>query len=180
MLKKIILMGAVLCSFMAFTACSSSKGIEVSKKPFPEMTGTDLLGNEISNELFSGYEATIVNFWNNGCGTCIEEMPELEDYYNELKEQNIHLIGIASDAGESEEKLAFAKEIIDEKGVTYPNIVPDIEGDFYKTFIEEITGYPITYIVDGEGNIIGAPIIGNVKNQDEKLRERLKGIIEEE
>lgn len=27
------------------------------------------------------YDATIINFWSNGCGSCIEEMPELEEYY---------------------------------------------------------------------------------------------------
>ena len=63
-----------------------------------------------------------------------------------------------------------------EKGVTYTNIIPDIESSFYKDFISEITGYPITYIVDSNGNMVGAPLIGVVKNQEDKLMKRLDEI----
>ena len=41
----------------------------------------------------------------------------------------------------------------------------------------EITGYPTTYIVDGDGNICGAPIIGNVGNQKETLQKRIDTIV---
>lgn len=157
----------------AFTACSSSE-IEITIKPFPAINGTDMEGNEITNDIFSNYDVTIVNFWSNGCGTCIEEMPDLEGYYKDFKDKNINLIGVGCDAGESKEKLETAKNILEGKGVTYTNIVPDIEGEFYKEFIHSLTGYPITYIVDNEGNIIGAPIYGVVKNQEEKLLNRIE------
>ena len=45
--------------------------------------------------------------------------------------------------------------------------------DFYKDFVSEIFSYPTTYIVDGEGNIIGAPIVGNVKKQIDTVNDRL-------
>ncbi len=46
----------------------------VSKTPFPEFSEADTEGNPVSSDIFADYDATIVNFWNNGCGTCIEEM----------------------------------------------------------------------------------------------------------
>lgn len=98
-------------------------------------------------------------------GTCIAEMPELEEMYQDFQQDHINLIGVGADSGEGEEQLELAKKILAEKGVTYQNIVPDPENDFYKKFIGEIAGYPTTYVVDNEGNIIGAPIIGNVKEQ---------------
>lgn len=79
--------------------------------------------------------------------------------FQDLKEQNINLIGVGADSGESEEHLSTAKEIFSKKGVTYLNISPSPENNFYKDFISELAGYPPTYIVDSEGNIIGAPII---------------------
>ena len=151
----------------------------VSKTPFPEFSEVDTQGNPVSSDIFADYDATIVNFWNNGCGTCIAEMPELEELYQEFKEQNINLIGVGADSGESEEQLATARKILEEKGVTYLNISPDSDNDFYKDFISEITGYPTTYIVDRDGNIIGAPIIGNVKDQMDTLQNRLDTIKEE-
>ena len=127
----------------------------------------------MTNDIFSEYDATILNFWNNGCGTCIEEMPELEELYHQLQERNINLIGVGTDSGEGEEQLETAQNILKEKGVTYVNISPDPEGEFYKDFVSEIFSYPTTYIVDGEVNISGAPISGNVKNQIDTLNDRL-------
>ena len=172
-MKKLLNFVLITVLSVSMVGCASNGGIDVSETPFPEIVGTDMNGNEVTNDIFSKYDATIVNFWNNGCGTCIEEMPELEEYYNELKEQNINLIGVAADSGESTEKFEFATRVLSEKGTTYLNISPDIDGAFYTDFLDTIQGYPTTFIVDKDGNIIGSPIVGNVKNQDETLKERL-------
>ncbi|MEG0766116.1 MAG: TlpA disulfide reductase family protein [Clostridia bacterium] len=136
----------------------------------------DFEGNTITNDLFAHYDATIVNFWSNGCGSCIEEMPELEDYYQRFKDQRIHLLGVAISAGESDALRTTAETILKEKGVTYPNIIPDITSPFYKDFIRQIAGYPTTYVVDSKGNMIGAPIFGVVKSQEDTLMKRLEMI----
>ena len=78
-----------------------------------------------------------------------------------------------TDSGESREQLDTAREILKEKGVTYHNISPDPEGDFYKDFVADISTYPTTYIVDSEGNIVGADIVGNVKKQLDTVETRL-------
>ena len=134
----------------------------------------------VNNDLFADYDATIINFWTNGCGSCIAEMPDLEKYYQEFKEKNINLVAVAASAGDSEEMRAEAEKILTEKGVTYTNIIPDPESEFYKNFICEIAGFPTTYIVDREGNIIGAPLIGVVKNQEDTLLDRLELITTKE
>ena len=98
---------------------------------------------------------------------------EGEEIYQDFKERNINLIGVGTDSGESREQLDTAREILKEKGVTYHNISPDPEGDFYKDFVADISTYPTTYIVDGEGNIVGADIVGNVKKQLDTVETRL-------
>ena len=55
--------------------------------------------------------------------------------------------------------------------VSYTHLDP--EGDFYKDFVADISTYPTTYIVDGEGNIVGADIVGNVKKQLDTVETRL-------
>lgn len=171
-MKKLLALVTSAVLLISAAGCGSPK-IEATVEAFPEIVGTDMEGNAVTSELFAEFDATVVNFWNNGCGTCIEEMPELEALCKELQLDNVNLIGVGADSGESDEKLAMSKEILASKNVTYLNISPDIESDFYKEFIGDITGYPTTYIVDGEGNIIGAPLIGNVENQGDKLLERL-------
>lgn len=37
-----------------------------------------------------------------------------------------------------------------------------------------MAGFPTTYIVDREGNIIGVPLVGVVKNQEDTLMDRLE------
>lgn len=172
MKKAISLLTAIVCMF-SLAACGR-EGIEATKKPFPSFEGVDFDGNAVSNEIFSQYDATIINFWTNGCGSCIEEMPDLEAYYQTFREKNINVIAVAASAGDSEEMRAMAEKILKEKGVTYTNVIPDPESSFYRDFICEIAGFPTTYIVDSEGNIIGAPLVGVVKNQEDALMKRLE------
>ena len=85
-MKKIVnLLLALSISVAVFSGCSSEKSDLVSKTPFPEFSETDTEGNTIDNSIFSEYDVTIVNFWSNGCGSCVEEMPDLEKMYQELK-----------------------------------------------------------------------------------------------
>ena len=162
----------------ALTGCGSGgEDALVSRTAFPEFDEVDMEGTAVTSEIFADYDATIVNFWNNGCGSCIAEMPELEELYQELQERNINLIGVGTDSGESREQLDTAREILREKGVTYINISPDPEGAFYQDFVAELSTYPTTCIVDRAGNIVGADIVGNVKKQLDTVEARLDLIL---
>lgn len=173
-MKQIVSVCLAAALLLGLSGCASSGDELVSKTPFPVFSEVDTQGNPVSSDIFGEYDATIINFWNNGCGTCIEEMPELEEYYQAFKEQNVNLIGVASDSGEGEEQLETAQRILEEKGVTYVNLSPDPDQELYQDFISQLAGYPTTYVVDREGNIIGAPIIGNVKAQEDTLNARLE------
>ena len=89
MKKGSSLMLASVLLLAALAGCSTGEDNSlVSKTPFPEFSEADTEGNPVSSDIFADYDATIVNFWNNGCGTCIEEMPELEELYHQLQERN--------------------------------------------------------------------------------------------
>lgn len=177
-MKKTAILSCALALALGLTACGGGES-KATSEPFPEFTATDFEGNTLSNDMFAGYDVTIVNFWSNGCGSCIEEMPDLEAYYQDFKGQNINLIGVATSAGESEKEYDLAAEILEGKGVTYTNLIPDIESDFYTVFIKENNTYPMTLIVDSEGNIIGAPIYGVLAAQEDKLMTRIESILED-
>ena len=161
-------------AMLALCACSQQPDSLLTKTPFPEFSEQDMNKTPVSNDIFSKYKATIVNIWNNGCGSCIEEMPELEEMYHEFQALNINLIGIGTDSAENPEQHKTAQEILKRKGVTYQNIAPDPSNSFFKDFLAHISSYPTTYVVDSEGNMIGAPIAGNVKRQKDTLLERLR------
>ena len=54
--------------------------------------------------------------------------------------------------------IALAKRIVESKGCSYPNLVPTEE--MGSKFLAAVTGYPTTFVLDKEGNIVGSPIIG--------------------
>lgn len=174
--KKLLCILLSAVSILSLTGCGSTE-IEATKKPFPEFEGVDFEGNTMNNDIFKDYDATVINFWTNGCGSCIAEMPELEDYFQNFKDRKINLIGVAASAGESDESKTTSETILKEKGVTYSNLIPDNKSSFYTDFIGDIACYPITYIVDSEGNMIGAPLIGVVKKQEDNLMKRLDEVV---
>ena len=175
-MKKLISFCLASICALSLSACSGGE-IEASEKPFPEFTASDFDGKALSNEMFGEYDVTIVNFWSNSCGSCIQEMPELEEYYQNFKDKNINLIGVAVSAGASDEEYQEAKRILKEKGVSYSNLIVNPESSFYQEFVKNITGYPTTYIVDKNGNMVGVPLIGVVSNQEDKLMKRIDGIL---
>lgn len=176
MKKSVTLCCCLILAIFVLVGCGSKNDSLLTVRPFPELSDVDMEGNSVTNDIFSQYDATIVNFWSNGCGTCIQEMPELEEIYQNYKDKNINLIGVGADSGTSEDMLNEAREILAGKGVTYMNISPDPEGALYGEIYSNINGFPTTYVVDREGNIIGAPIVGNVKLQLQTLESRLEQI----
>ena len=64
-----LLLASVLL-LAALAGCSTGEDNSlVSKTPFPEFSEADTEGNPVSSDIFADYDATIVNFWNNGCGS---------------------------------------------------------------------------------------------------------------
>ena len=145
---------------------------------FPAFEGKDLDGNTVkSDELFSENAVTVINFWFTTCGPCVNELHDLEELYEELKEEGGTLIGInvfTLDGNKAD--ISQAKEVLEKKGATYPNIYFDSNSEAGK-FTNNIFAYPTTYVVDRSGTIIGEPIIGSIT--DEKQEEALEKLIEE-
>ena len=168
-----LLLASVLL-LAALAGCSTGEDNSlVSKTPFPEFSEADTEGNPVSSDIFADYDATIVNFWNNGCGTCIEEMPELEELYHQLQERNINLIGVGTDSGEGEEQLETAENILKEKGVTYVNISRTWKASSTRTLSMRSSAIPppTSWTVRA---ISSAPlIVGNVKKQIDTVNDRL-------
>ena len=145
---------------------------------FPAFEGKDFDGNTVkSDELFSENAVTVINFWFTTCGPCVNELHDLEELYEELKEEGGTLIGInVFTLGGNKADISQAKEVLEKKGATYPNIYFDSNSEAGK-FTNNIFAYPTTYVVDRSGTIIGEPIIGSIT--DEKQEEALEKLIEE-
>ncbi len=132
---------------------------------------TDVDGNEVKSEdIFAAADYTMVNCWASWCGPCIGELPEIEELSKKFEEKGGQVIGILMD-GSSATGLADAKEIIEETGVTYLNVI-DWEGINEQIHVQ---AYPTTYFVDSSGTIVGSAIIGANPNGYEDTMNSLLG-----
>lgn len=124
----------------------------------PSFKSEDLNGNIVTNDIFLQKDLTVVNAWGTFCGPCIEEMPELAEWSKAMPD-NVQMIGLVGDIEGKEDTKHFelAKKIVEKAGADFVNIIPNED---FKELLSGIVGYPTTFFVDKEGNIVGDPIVG--------------------
>lgn len=175
-----ILLIMVMCITLAACASGSSSGDDEDDYHYAaedmeigtgigSFTSEDMDGNEVSDAVFAEKDVTIINVWATFCGPCIEEMPELAALAGELPD-NAQVIGIIIDTppagadndavnlwGGASDNIDLARQICDETGVKYTNI---LASDSVMQVFENVEAVPTTFIVDREGNTICTPFIG--------------------
>lgn len=141
---------------------------------FPSFEGKDLDGNEAkSSTLFAGNTVTVVNFWFTTCSPCVGELSDLEALNKSLSEKGGEVVGINSFTLDGDKTaISEAKDVLTKKGASYKNIWFESNSEAGK-FTSGLYSYPITYVVDKNGNIVGDPITGAItgEKQSEKLNE---------
>lgn len=125
---------------------------------------TDIDGNTYTEKVFSDYDLTLVNAFTTWCSPCVNEMPELEELYQEMKDQGVGVVGMVLDSvsedGTPDDSIVQKAQLLKEKtGVTYPLLIPD--KGFLNGRISGLQSFPESFFVDKEGNIVGDPIMGS-------------------
>lgn len=123
----------------------------------------DINGADYSKEFFREYELTLVNVFTTWCSPCVEEMPELEKLKTALAEQGIGVAAVVYDAvndmGETDQSVIDTALRLQEKaGITFPLLIPDetkMNGR-----LQGIGGFPESFFVDRDGNIVGEAYMG--------------------
>lgn len=120
----------------------------------PEFELETLNGDRIKLSDLEG-KKVILNFWATWCGPCRDEMPEMQEFYDE---HNDEVEMLAINLTDTETNESDVPEFIDEFGFTYP-ILMDEDGavsDEYKGSI----AVPTTYFIGTDGVIQAPPRIG--------------------
>lgn len=143
---------------------------DILEYAFESFSVSDINGNEVTQDIFSDAELTMVNFWGTFCGPCINEMPDLGELSAELSEEGrVQIIGIPLDVVTLSENneivadddmVAKAVEIVDQTGADYTHLIPEGEFGIYIMGSGAAQYVPSTYFVDSEGKIVGDPVVG--------------------
>lgn len=152
----------------------SSLDIATIGKPAPDFSMETFSGETFTLSEHRG-EVVVMNFWGSWCEPCKREMPAFQGYWADAPD-DVMFVGVGSKRDPEDKAVAFAEEY----GVTYP-IGRDTEGgtvaagQISKDY--NISFYPMTYIIDPEGNI-SALVIGEMDEDDldgyiDQARERV-------
>jgi thiol-disulfide isomerase/thioredoxin len=112
--------------------------------PAPELTLSDLEGKSVSLSDYPG-QVILVNIWAIWCTPCRAELPTLQAYYEDHRNQNFVVIGI--DTGDDVEDIAYHVKLFK---LTFPNW-QDHNQAAPRAF--NITFLPSSYVIDRTGRI---------------------------
>ena len=127
-----------------------------------ETKGVD--GKDYTEKVFSDYDLTLVNIFTTWCSPCVNEIPELEKLYEEMKEKGVGVVGVVLDTvgddGKQDDAAVKKAGVLQEKTkASYPFLIPD--STMINGRLNGISAFPETFFVDKEGNIVGETYSGS-------------------
>lgn len=138
----------------------------------------DINGETYTQEMFAGYDLTMINVFTTWCSPCVSEIPDLEKLDKEMEDQKVQVVGIVLDIGGSadEETIEKAKLLAEKTGASYPFLIPD--AGYLNGRLAGISAVPETFFVDKEGNIAGETYSGSRSFEDWKsiVEKELEGV----
>lgn len=166
--KKCVFL-CVIVMLLLFSGCSGETvSVEKGECVFGPFATTDIAGNPVNAQIFTGHKLTMVNIWATFCSPCVEEMPDLKQLQVEYGDA-FQVIGIVVDAADKNgnvltDKKAEAASIIETTGADYLHLLPS--KSLSKAYLIQVQSVPETIFVDENGNQIGIRYFG-AKSKDQ-------------
>lgn len=116
-----------------------------------DFTLYDQYGKEHKLSEYKG-KTVFLNFWATWCPPCKEEMPYIEELYNEYNKNNedVVILGVASPNMGREGSKEHITEFLKQQGYTFP-VVMDEDGSLLYQY--GISAFPSSFIIDKEGYV---------------------------
>ena len=110
-------------------------------------------GGDVSLSSLRG-KAVVLNFFASWCHPCKREAPHLEALWRQYRSDDVVIVGVDSGDGRSD-----ARRFLSAHGVTYPIL---FDPGQKLTGLYALPGYPVTYVLNRQGRIVGNPVLGAV------------------
>ncbi|MCL4531421.1 MAG: TlpA family protein disulfide reductase [Chloroflexi bacterium] len=158
-LYALILLAGLVWIFLSSdkTGASTAGRIPAPQKGFlaPDFSLETPTGEKISLSQMRG-QAVLVNIWATWCPPCREEMPTIQKYYEQYKEQGFVVLGINSTVQDNPLDVV---PFVNQYGLTFP-ILLDETGTLGPKY--DLRSLPSSFFINRDGSIaevvIGGPM----------------------
>ncbi|MCP4252467.1 MAG: TlpA family protein disulfide reductase [Candidatus Scalindua sp.] len=141
--------------FSAFVMCVSASstnivfaevetGVDIGQKAAPFQL-LSVEGKGIVLDTFAEDKVTLLVFGTTWCPACKHEVPILKEYYDELKDDGLKVLGI--DVQESKRKV---KSFVEKNKINYPIV---LDSDATVARLYQVVGIPLNIVLDKNGVI---------------------------
>ncbi len=113
-------------------------------EPAPELTLETLDGKRVSLADFQG-QVVLVNNWATWCPPCKAEMPEINEYYLDHRDEGFQVLAV--EAGDPVQQV---QAFVEEEGLDF-TVLLDPENKSLQSF--ENASLPNTFVIDREGTL---------------------------
>ncbi len=115
-------------------------------RPAPDFLLPDMSGQAVRLSQLKG-KVVLLNVWATWCGPCRQEMPTMEALAHKLSDEDFVLLAVSQDV----DGATTVKPYLQEGGYTFP-VLLDVQGEVGRKY--GVTGYPETFIIDRQGQVV--------------------------
>lgn len=164
MLKMIGLVVMVIIGFIILALWMFNRDVKERMKNRTELKSIDvnahtIEGLTVTNSIFKDKAFTMVNIWGTYCPSCIKELSDLQEIYEEEKVNNMGMLGIVLDVKDelhTDKEVNKIRRILNNNNVKFPNIL--VDSNFRASISDKVFNIPTTVFVNNEGKVISRMI----------------------
>jgi peroxiredoxin len=132
-----------------FLLCFGLFSLNLAAEPVDfELPGLDGKQHHLSD--YRG-KWVLVNYWATWCPPCREELPELEVFYNNHKDEDAVVIGVAME-NINEERL---RKFVDKQFLSFPILMSK---PVARSELGAIPGLPTSFLIDPAGEVVARQV----------------------
>ena len=149
-----LLLGVVLAVILVASAGRSGPDVTAPKDLAPDFSftlyqGQSTLGAQSLDISDLRGKPVVINFWAGLCPPCRAELPELQEFYEDFKDQ-VTLVGVDIGQFTALGTQQDARDLLSELGITYPNGFTD-EGGVVSQY--RVVSMPTTIFINSRGEV---------------------------
>ncbi len=144
----------ILASLKRLVEAERIRNTLVEGTKFPGFDEKDLAGKPLSIANYKG-KVVLVDFWATWCPPCVAELPNVIATYKKYHDKGFEIIGVSLDVDQP-----TLERFVKEREMAWPQFFDGKKWDNKLAMKYGVNIAPTTYLLDGDGKIVGKNLHG--------------------